>query len=400
MKPTVMRRTQVCFSILAIAALVSTGGCNGKSAVVEDIPPGVVIEQTGMISLQKKTAMAVTSAPPGVMKGSGLIGVVGGARVKVLKEDTHEVLLPMPQLADTQIPLTYAVTTTPRECGIEYRLSKRKDANVVVTLHLSGNRQQEIQIDWASVILVSNELAAQNLSRPELYLRETACVQSGAEPVTRLADRLWPEDGRIDAYAANIQEFIRNAKQEKQPRSMDALGILESGVNWICTANANLAAALLRAKGIPSRSIAVIPPTAQRLEMHRIVEYFDGDRWLKFDPSSLCRDIPMKPCQSVIMCNTTIDDENLAMRPRLGVSLGCPYGQEVEFLDGGMTLWGNDFFWTVAKPLAEFEPTDEAIGLATEEWIRFLETGRLGQNQIEAASARDAAGFLEALRTR
>jgi hypothetical protein len=324
----------------------------------------------------------------------------GGARVKVLQAGTHDLLIPMPQLADTQVPVFYSIITTPREAGTGYRLCKREGSNVVVRVRFSGSRDQEIKIDWSSIVLIARKAASPGRGGPEQYLQETACVQSGARQVKELADKLWPASGKIDAYAANIQEFIRNVRQQKQPRSMDALGILESGGNWICTANANLAAALLRSKSIPTRSIAVIPTIAQRLEMHRIVEYFDSGRWLKFDPSSIHQDIPMKPWQNIIMAGTSSADEEIAMKPRMGAALGCPYGQEVEFLDGGVSLWGKDFFWTVGKSLAEFDPGDEAVDLAAREWNGFLASGRLSQGQIKAGRANNAAAFLEALNTK
>jgi hypothetical protein len=88
------------------------------------------------------------------------------------------------------------------------------------------------------------------------------------------------------------------------------------------------------------------------------------------------------------------------MKPRMGTSLGCPFAQELELLDDGVTLWGKDFFWTMGKPLAEFEASDEAINLARAEWSRFLATGKLGQRQFKAASASDSASFLEALSTK
>jgi Transglutaminase-like superfamily len=178
------------------------------------------------------------------------------------------------------------------------------------------------------------------------------------------------------------------------------LGILESGSNWICTANANLAVALLRARDIPARSIAVIPSTAQRLEMHRIVEYFEDGKWIQFDPSSLQKDIPMKPWQFTIMAKTTIADEDIAMKPRMGISLGCPYGQELGFVDNGLTFSGNDFFWTIAKPLAEFDVSDKAIDRARSEWNKFLDSGKLSHGQIKAASARNAADFVDSLERR
>jgi len=108
----------------------------------------------------------------------------------------------------------------------------------------------------------------------------------------------------------------------------------------------------------------------------------------------------MKPWQNIVMATTTIADEDIAMRPRMGTSLGCPYGQELEFLDGRITLWGKDFFWTMGKPLSEFEASDEAINQARMEWDIFLQTGKLGQRQIKASSASDLDGFLKALGTK
>ena len=400
MESTINTRKLFPFSALVCALFVVFAGCNEKNESPENISSGVVIEQAGMIPLYEETARIVSSAPPLVMKGPGLAGTLGAARVKLLRTGTHEILLSMPQLADTQIAVCYSITTTPLEAGTEYRLRQRERSNVVVSIRLEGCKGDEIEINWSSIILIANTTVLPDRTRPEHFLSSTSCVQSDAKRGRKLADELWPESGKLGDYAMNIQEFIRNMKQEKQPRSLDALGILDSGVNWICTANVNLAAALLRSKGIPTRSVAVIPMTAQRLEMHRVVEYFDSGKWLKFDPSSLQKDIPMHPWQNIIMAKTTIADEDIAMKPRMGASLGCPYGQELEFLSNGISFWGKDFFWTIGKILAEFEVSDEAIDLAKQEWNRFLKIGKLKQGQVKADSVNSAVAFLEALKTK
>jgi hypothetical protein len=387
-------------TIFVAALLVATPGCGGGNGGPEKTSIGVLVEQAGMVSFQEGTVRAVTSAPSKVMVGNGLAGALGGARVKMLSAGTHELILSMPQLADSQVPVCYSITTTPREAAIEYRLHQREDSNVVMRVRLTGSRDQEIRIEWSSIILIGPKTLAPNLDRPEAYLRPTSCVQSGGDAVAKLADTLWSDNGQTAVYAGNIQELVRDMKQRNPLRSMDALGMLESGANWICTANANLAAALLRCKHIPARSIAVIPPISQRLEMHRVVEYFDSGQWLKFDPSSLQKDIPMKSWQNIVMARTTASDEDLAMKPRIGASLGCPYGQELEFLDGGITFWGQDMFWTLGKPMADFEASDEAVELARRQWSEFLAGGKLSQSQIKAAAARNAPDFLEALKSR
>ncbi len=108
----------------------------------------------------------------------------------------------------------------------------------------------------------------------------------------------------------------------------------------------------------------------------------------------------MKPGQNIIMASTTITDEDIAMKPRMGASPGCPFGQELEFMDGGITLWGKDFYWTISKPFAEFEASDTTIDLAKKEWDSFLASGKLSQGQINIPVVSRAASFLEALKTR
>jgi hypothetical protein len=98
------------------------------------------------------------------------------------------------------------------------------------------------------------------------------------------------------------------------------------------------------------------------------------------------------------MARTTVADEDRGMKPRVGAMFGCPYGQEAEFSVPGLTFFGQDFFWTIAGPLAEFEVPEEAVRLTAELWKRFLKSGALSPAQRQAAAARDGRGFLEAMR--
>ena len=135
--------------------------------------------------------------------------------------------------------------------------------------------------------------------------------------------------------------------------------------------------------------------------MHReSFEFAEQGRWIPFNPSSLSQDIPAKPWQNVIMAKTTIKDEETAMKPRMSVMIGCPYGQEIEMLTPGVTLFGEDMFWTEAKPLAEFAPTDEINRLAAEAWNRYLETGTLTEGQRKSAGAKTAKELVELLKAK
>jgi Transglutaminase-like superfamily len=399
-----MKKKLATYVILSIGILLGLAGALvgvfwgqfRANMVPENISKGIAIQQEGIAGLQLELSTRITSAPARVMNQSGLAGVMGGAHVKLSSGDPQEILLPIPQLADGQVPLCYFISSTPPDAVTEFRLRKREDCNVVVSVRLVG-KNREVQIAWSSVVLLGPRNITPNTTPADPYRKATSCVQAQADDITKLATNTWPDIGKASEFAANIQRHIRAMKRKEQPHSLDALGILHSGESGICTANANLASALMRSKGIACRSIAVIPPTSQRLEMHRIVEFAENGRWLPFDPSSLQTEIPTKPWQYIIMAKTTTSDEQMAMKPRMGAMVGCPYGQEIEILSSGVNLCGQDFFWTMAKPLAEFETTEEASRLAAAAWTRYLETGTLTQGQLKATSAKTATELVEHL---
>jgi len=388
----------VCFFVGA------TSGCRldeakaaGDKGDRKDV--GVAIRHYGLAKAQADLETRIDSAPAQVMAKSGLAGVMGGVHVRVISTDPQELILPIPQLADGQVPLCYFIRSTPPEAATEFRLGKRDEGNVSVRVRLAGKRQ-DIKIAWSSIVLLAPKSVTPNRTQVDPYRKATACVQSGADQIDKLAKKLWPKSGKASEFAANIQRHIQKMKGTAQPRSLDALGILISGQNGICTANANLAAALMRSKGMACRSVAVVPPISRRLEMHRIAEFAEDGRWIPFDPSSLSRDIPAKPWQNIIMAKTTINDEETAMKPRMSVMIGCPYGQEIEMLTPGVTLFGEDMFWTEAKPLAEFASTDEINRLAAEAWKRYLETGTLTEGPRKSGGAKTAQELMELLKAK
>ncbi|MBO0700739.1 MAG: transglutaminase domain-containing protein [Zavarzinella sp.] len=356
---------------------------------------GVPIKEDGLAGPRAELEKRVADARARVMKASGLAAATGGAHVRVFATDPQEVLLPIPQCLGGQVPLAYFVRTEPADAATESRLRTREGGDAVAVVRLAG-KKQDVHITWSAVILLGPHDVTPDRNPAGPYKAATATVQSGADPVTKLAAAIWPGSGKAADFAANIQRHVRDMKRADRPRSLDAVGTLTSGENSICTGNANLAAALMRAKGIPCRTLAVIPPIGQRLEMHRVVEYADGDRWARFDPSSLQADIPARPWQNVVMARTTVKDEDAAMKPRMGAMPGCPYGQEAELLTPGVTLFGEDFFWTLAKPLAEFEPSEESARRAAEAWTRYLKTGTLTAGQLKAASAGTAIELADA----
>ena len=376
--------------------LVAVTGCHGADGPPGKLTEGVAIQTAGLAERQAELAKVVTSAPAGPMKGPGLAAAAGGMHLRVLADKPQEVLLPIPQLNEGQVPIALFVESTPADAVTEYRLRTRDDGNVVLGVKLAG-KPQEVRLAWSAVVLLAPKIGPPDRTPAEPFRKPTACVQADAEAITKLSAATWPKSEKPAEFAANIQKHIREMKRTERPRSLDAVGILKCGENGICTANANLASALMRSKGIACRSVAVIPPIGQKLEMHRIVEYADGDRWVPFDPSGIATDVPAKPWQNIVMAKTTIADEEAAMKPRMAAMRGCPFGQEAELLTSGVTLFGQDFFWAQATPLAEFEPTEEAARRAREAWEAYLKSGKLTAGQLKAGAAKSAADLGGAL---
>jgi len=359
---------------------------------------GVLMSPSGNAGIPEAIRAVEAEVPPRTMQGSGLAGAMGGVHLKAQRAGSYDVRLPLPQMMDGRTPVYYALSAAPKTALAECRLQEQTNGNAFVTLRLNVKNEQEVRIEWSCVVLIAAKQSAENQTPPEAYRAATACVQSDHPQIKELAAQLWPSTGKALDYAASIQTFIQGMKRKEQPKSLDALGILKSGENTICTANANLACALMRARQIPCRSIATLPTIPRRFEMHRIVEYMDNGAWIPFDPSRVYADIPLKPWQNIIIAKTTPPDEEGAMKPRAGAMVGCPFGHEVEFSRPGLNLFGQDFFWTIAAPLAEFEVTDEAATLTAELWERYLKTGTLSASQFKAVSARDLGQYLEAMK--
>ena len=338
-----------------------------------------------------------TVYPKRAMKGNGLVGVLGGVNLIAHQKGSYDVLLPIPRLVDKQVPIFYSLSVKPESALSSSRLQVREDGNAFLSLVFNADQNTELTIDWSAVVLITPMAIKENDIDPELFTVASPCVQSDSKQITDLATGLCTtnEDDELKQYCLNIRNFIANMENVAPPMSLDALGILKSGINYICTSNANLAAAFMRAQKIPCRMIATIPTNSYRLEMHRIVEYYDGGVWTAFDPSSWSESPLTNTWQNIIMAKSSISDEIASMEPRLCSMLGVPFGQEVEIMKPGLTLHGQDFFWTVAFPLAEFDVTDTIAKLTVACWQEFLQTGIISSKQIDAALATDLDSYSE-----
>ena len=117
MKLNSMIRLRVALAFLGACA-ASSGKLSGHlltSDLQKDLPAGVVIQRDGFADPHVELTKRITSAPAKVMKKSGLAGAMGEARVRVTSNEPQEITLPIPQLADGQVPLCFLIHSTTLE---------------------------------------------------------------------------------------------------------------------------------------------------------------------------------------------------------------------------------------------------------------------------------------------
>src|SRR5207249_3215793 len=105
----------------------------------------------------------------------------------------------------------------------------------------------------------------------EAWLRSAGCVQADDADVKAKAEELAQGTDDIGEYARRVIHFTtRNPLRMRLLKSLDARDALKSGSS--CTGRANLAAALLRARGVPARTVAHLPTWSGPLFCHWLVE--------------------------------------------------------------------------------------------------------------------------------
>jgi hypothetical protein len=146
------------------------------------------------------------------------------------------------------------------------------------------------------------------------WTRSTACVQSADPAIVAKAKALAEGVDDVETLARKVMGFTSSnpGKPGVAFDALDARKALECGGS--CTSRANLAAALLRASGVPARTVAHLPLWAPGLYEHWLVEYWHpgaGWVWLestlgRFRPSTL----------SLVVLNVANpEDEDLAFDP-------------------------------------------------------------------------------------
>lgn len=115
-----------CTGVLWSLALV-LGGCEAHEPNPQGPSHSVVVQSVEWEGWHEDLAEVMAASTSKTMTGPGTVGVLGGARFKLMKTGTHIVTLPLPQMIDQQVPVSFCVRSTPSNAVVEYRVERRDE---------------------------------------------------------------------------------------------------------------------------------------------------------------------------------------------------------------------------------------------------------------------------------
>jgi len=257
------------------------------------------------------------------LDGPGVVRARAQAAVATRgKDDVGVLRFPIPGTYRDQVPLTFDVKVEPPGALKSYRWVRRPDGRNWLCEVTVAPTQEGALIWWEALVLVGRgkDAPLPRADRPEApaeaapWTRSTACVQSDDPAIRDKAKELAKGTEGVEPYARRVIEFTAH-HQGKEGVPFDALDArkgLDCGGS--CTSRANLAAALLRAQGIPARTVAHLPTWSGPLYEHWLVEYWHpGAGWVWLE-SSLGQFRPL-PCTLVVLGVANPEDEDRAFDP-------------------------------------------------------------------------------------
>jgi hypothetical protein len=336
----------------------------------------------------------------------------------IVRGESGTLTFPIPGLYREQIPLTLRIWTEPNSALVEYRISKRLDginwiAQVVVKPPPAG-----CVVHWESMVLVDGS-ERQILPKSKFpvevpfsvkdWTRSSVCVQSNQAVIMEKANEIGKGTDDIETFARRVISFTSSNKGNGAPfNSLDALSAMNCGGS--CTSRANLAAALLRAHGIPARTLSHMPTWYKHpMYEHWLVEYWHpGSGWVWLE--STIRQMQPNPETVVVLAVSNIYDEAKATDfvHLRGIMPGAAYLSGSEFSRELKPASLIDRQTNTVESVYKFENSQNIVKalkeVARENFLRVIKNDN-GKSDLHAdrinAAARggDLSGLLAALRS-
>lgn len=283
----------------------------------------------------------------------GIFHVQARYRVEIVKPGTRqELTLPLPLARDGQAPLAVEVSTDPPHALLGWTHVVRSGPNRVARVTLEGGREGETfrLVLHAYVLAALRDYKtlsdsvplAQYASLPgdaKAWLRSSSTVQAGHSKIKARANEIGGKTlGELVAGLGRMMTEIAEGYEREFGTKWDAVSGLAERTG--CCGQANLAAALLRARGVPARILAGYPAWSNALSTHYVVEYYvPGFGWVLYDSASgLDR---AHPSRQIHVSEVAIADENGSKKRAVVAGqwfwFGVPVHSVTE-IEGGMAM--------------------------------------------------------------
>jgi hypothetical protein len=295
--------------------------------VINETANPVYVSDARLVAGRKEHAtphfVRAIKRPVAGLGGPGVIRATAQASVQSMKPgDTGVVTFPVPGTYRDQVPLSFDLRVTPPSALRGSRLLMRPDGINRICEVTVAPPDAGAKIRWESLVLVGDRKQSElpHAAVPEVpkdaaaWTRAAACVQSDDPAIKAKADELAKGTDGIESYVRKVIAFTSRNQGRPGVRfdSLDARKALDCGGS--CTSRANLAAALLRARGIPARTVAHLPTWAGPLFEHWLVEYWHpGAGWVWVESTK--GQMQPSPNEIVVLNVANPEDEDRAFDP-------------------------------------------------------------------------------------
>lgn len=221
---------------------------------------------------------------PGVIRSRINVWVKPGAAKKGM------ISFPVPGVDKDQVPLAFKFDTEPAGVVKSFKFVRRSDGlNWICEAQVEPGGAAT-RVSWEALTLVRDRAVPSlpRAAKPEVtregrpWLARTTCVQTDSAVLIAKANELAEGSPDVETYVRRVIAFTCANRGTGAPfNRLDAEYAMACGGS--CTSRANLAAALLRIKGIPTRTVAHLPTWAlgEPLFTHWLAEYWHpGVGWI------------------------------------------------------------------------------------------------------------------------
>lgn len=295
----------------------------GRSVVVA--PPG-----TAKLSLWVINASASpleVRSPEIALGGYHVTDVSGGGLLRASAGMTVRgrggaVIFPIPGPTAETSPVSFVLRAVPPTALKGYVVRRREGENWVCEAQVTPSAGGTASLRWESLLAVRDApetpLPRKAIEAPVAvrgYLAATPVVQADDPQIKAKARELRADGSDVEAFVRRTIAFTsRNEGTGKPFLSLDAATAL--GCGGSCTSRANLAAALLRAGGVPARTVSHLPTFANGspLYEHWLVEYWHpGVGWTRAETT--LGEFRPKASGFAALATASIEDERETGRP-------------------------------------------------------------------------------------